>query len=242
MKTATYLRYELLRAFRNRRFFIFSLVFPLVLYIFVAGANKSQKLDGIPFPVYYMAGMVAYGSMVAVLSTGARISLEREVGWHRQLRITPLTVAAYFRAKILTGYGMAVLSILLLYAAGLAYGVSLSTRGWFEMTGLVLVGLIPFAIGGIVLGHVVPSDAMGPALGGGAALFGIVGGVFGPLFTNGVGLDIAKLVPSYWLVQAGAAGLGNGDWPTQGWLVITVWTAVMLRLAVFVYRRDTKGN
>src|SRR5581483_4213922 len=33
-----YLRYELLRTFRNRRFFVLSLVFPLVLYLLIAGS------------------------------------------------------------------------------------------------------------------------------------------------------------------------------------------------------------
>ena len=39
---ATYTRYELLRTFRNRRFFIFSLVFPLILYFLIAGPNRDQ--------------------------------------------------------------------------------------------------------------------------------------------------------------------------------------------------------
>lgn len=238
MTTTTYTKYELLRAFRNRRFFIFSLIFPLILYVTVTGANKNQKLDGTPFAVYYLAGMVAWGSMGAVLASGARIALEREVGWHRQLRITPLSVAAYFRAKVITGYGMAAMSIILLYIAGLAYGVSLSAGNWLEMTGLILVGLVPFAIGGIVLGHVVPADAIGPALGGSSALLALLGGAFGPLFKSGPVLQAIKLLPSYWLVQAGASALGRGDWPIEGWLVIAAWSVVLFWLAAFAYRRD----
>ena len=38
------LRYELLRTFRNRRFLLFSLAFPLVLFFLVAGPNRHQKL------------------------------------------------------------------------------------------------------------------------------------------------------------------------------------------------------
>ena len=40
MNTA-YLRFELLRTFRNRRFFIFSLGFPLVLYFLIADAEPQ---------------------------------------------------------------------------------------------------------------------------------------------------------------------------------------------------------
>ena len=39
---AAYVRFELLRTFRNRRFFIFSLGFPLVLYFLIAGAEPER--------------------------------------------------------------------------------------------------------------------------------------------------------------------------------------------------------
>ena len=44
MSTATYVRYEVLRTFRNRRFFIFSLIFPVTMYLLIAGPNKDSDL------------------------------------------------------------------------------------------------------------------------------------------------------------------------------------------------------
>ena len=38
----TYVRYELLRLIRNKRFFIFSLIFPLALFLVIAGSNRHQ--------------------------------------------------------------------------------------------------------------------------------------------------------------------------------------------------------
>jgi ABC-2 type transport system permease protein len=149
----TYLRFELLRAVRNGRFFVFSLAFPLILFLVVAGSNRHQSLGGIPFPVYYLAGMVSWGTMAAVVASGARIAAERSVGWNRQLRLTPLSVRAYLRAKVLGGYLMAALSILLLYIAGISIGVRLPADRWLQMTVLVLIGLVPFAALGIWLGH-----------------------------------------------------------------------------------------
>jgi ABC-2 type transport system permease protein len=126
--TATaYTRLEVLRTFRNRRFFIFSLVFPFVLYLLLAAPNRDETdflNSGVSAPLYYMVGLIAFGTMVAVIAGGARIAAERSVGWNRQLRLTPLTVPAYFRTKILTGYLMACVSIVLLYAAGIALGLS----------------------------------------------------------------------------------------------------------------------
>ena len=63
------------------------------------------------------------GTMAAVISSGARIAAERSVGWTRQMRIKPLSAAAYFRAKVLCGYVMALLTIVLLCASGTALGV-----------------------------------------------------------------------------------------------------------------------
>ena len=82
MIPATYTGFELLRTFRNRRFMIISLAFPLVLFFLVAGPNRDQHLGGIPFTVYYMTGMAAWGGMAAMLSCGARIATERSVGWN----------------------------------------------------------------------------------------------------------------------------------------------------------------
>ena len=114
MSALAYTRYELLRTMRNRRFFVLSLGFPLVLYFLIAGPTRNvHNLDGtgISAPMYFMVGMVAFGTMSSMLSCGARIAAERAVGWNRQLRISPLSTRSYFRAKVLTAYLMALLSM-----------------------------------------------------------------------------------------------------------------------------------
>ncbi len=239
MIPTTYVRLEILRTVRNRRFFIFSLVFPLVLYLAVVGANRHTHVEGIPFSLYYLTGMVAFGTMIAQLSSGGRIAAERTAGWTRQMRITPLHTRAYFATKVLTGYMMAAISIVLLYAAGVSMGVHLSAPKWLMMTGLILVGLIPFAVLGILVGHLVTPDSLGPALGGGNTLLSLVGGAFGPLSTGRVYTDVVKCVPSYWLVQAGKSALTGNAWPIEAWIVVAVWTVILIRLAAFVYGRDT---
>src|SRR5689334_17414426 len=105
-----YARYELMRTFRNRRFVVFSLGFPIVLYFMIAGPNRNEVNlagSGISAPVYFMVGLTAFGAMNAVLSMGARIAAERTVGWNRQLRLTPLSTGRYFRVKVLTAYATA---------------------------------------------------------------------------------------------------------------------------------------
>lgn len=239
MTSAQYTRLELVRTFRNRRFFIFSLGFPIVLFLTIAGANRHTTIDHISFPTYYMVGMVSFGTMAAVLGIGARIAVERQVGWNRQLRITPLSPVAYMATKVATGYLMAICTIVILYALGGAYDVDLSAAHWIEMTVLILIGLIPFAAMGVALGQLLTPDSMGPIMGGGVALFSILGGAYGPLATSGAFKDFTEIVPSYWLVAARSAGLNGTWWSAEGWIVVAAWSAVLIRLAVWAYRRDT---
>src|SRR5579863_6596500 len=226
MKQATYIRYELVRTFRNRRFFILSFGFPIVLYFAIAAPNRhvhSLGGTGISAPLYYMTGLAAFGTMNAMLATGARIAAERSTGWNRQLRITPLTTRTYFRAKVLTGYLVALTSLVLLYLCGVSLGVGMPARDWAEMTLLILAGLIPFAALGILIGHLFTADSVGPVLGGGTAIFAILGGTWFPI-TNGVMHRIAEALPSYWLVQASHVALTGHSWGSRGWVVIGAWT------------------
>jgi len=235
----TYVRYDLLRAFRNRRALLFSIGFPLLLFFLIAGPNKHEKLNGINFATYYMVGMLSWGAMTAMIGGGARITTERAVNWHRQLRVTPMSARTYFSAKTITSYALATLSIATLYTAGAFMGVRLSAVEWLELTGYVVVALVPFAVLGIVLGHVLTVDSIGPAVGGLASLLAVLGGAWGPLASGGAVGAIVKFLPSYWLVRAGNTVVGGGPWPAKAWLVMAVWTFVGVRIAVRVYRRDT---
>jgi ABC-2 type transport system permease protein len=238
----TYTRFELLRTFRNRRFFIFSFGFPLVLYYAIAGPNRhvgNLGGTGVPAPVWFMVGMAAFGTMNSVLGTGARIAAERQIGWNRQLRLTPLSTRTYFRTKVITAYTMALLTFALIYLAGFTLGVRLSAGNWLAMTGLMLVGLIPFAGLGILMGHVLSTDSIGPAMGGTTAVFALLGGIWFPI-TSGAMHTIAEALPSYWLVQASHLGLGGHSWNRTGWIVIAAWSLGAALLAGRAYRRDTQ--
>lgn len=241
MNGLLYMRYELIRALRNRRFFFFSLGFPLILYFVIAGPQSGDKDfagSGIPAALFYLAGLVSFGTMSSMISTGARIAGERQAGWTRHLRITPLSTRAYFRAKVLTAYAMAILTMAVLYISGAILGVSLPARDWLEMTILILIGLLPFAALGIALGHMLTVDAIGPAIGGTVSLLALLGGTWFPV-TSGFLHDLGQFLPSYWLVQAGRVALGGSAWGAKGWAVVLGWSLVLGVLAAWAYSRDT---
>jgi ABC-2 type transport system permease protein len=242
MRSLAYTRYELLRTVRNRRLFFLSLGFPLVLYYLLGGSTRNEhnlQHTGLSAPLYFMVGLASFGTMAAMLSCGARIASERQAGWTRQLRISPLSTRSYLRAKVLTAYMMALITLLALYAAGASLGVSLGASEWLEMTGLILVALIPFAALGILIGHLLTPESIGAAIGGGIAVLAFLGGTWFPIPSHGFLHDVGQVLPSYWLVQASRVALGGHGWRTEGWVVIIAWTVLLTALAGWAYRRDT---
>lgn len=242
MSSATYTRYELLRTIRNRRVIIFTLAFPVILFLAIAAPNRNVtdfSGTGISMPLYFMVGLAAFATMNAMLASGGRIAADRAAGWTRQLRVSPLSPSSYIATKILTGYVLAGLSILVLYVCGVALGVRLPAGRWLAMTGLLLVGLIPFAALGIALGHLLSSDSIGPAVGGLVGVLALLGGSWFPISGHGFLHELAQALPSYWLVQASHAGLGDGGWGIHGWVVMTIWTVALVALAIRAYRHDT---
>ena len=236
------MRLELLRAFRNRRFFIFSFGFPLVLYFLIAAPQRNNHDlagTGISAPLYYMVGLAAFGTMASMISSGGRIAAERQAGWTRQLRITPLRPRDYFRAKVVTAYAMAITSLLLLYIAGASLGVRLPAHQWLAMTGLILIALLPLAALGITLGHLVNVESIGPLTGGLVAILAFLSGTWFPL-TSGFLYDVGQYLPGYWIVQASHIAIHGHGWGTKGWVVVIAWTVALVFLARFAYRRDTQ--
>jgi ABC-2 type transport system permease protein len=243
MSSTTYVKYELLRTFRNKRMFFFTLAFPLILFLIFGLTNKNAKIDigggtQITFILYYMVAMAGYGAMIGAIGIGARISAEREVGWNRQLRLTPLTPRAYFGAKIATTYALCLSTIVVLFAVGLLFGAHIdSVVHLFETVALILIALLPFIGLGVAGGHLLTADSMGPAMGGSAALFALIGGIWFPL--TGVLNTIGKYTPGYWIAQASHVGIGEKPWGATGWVVEAAWTVAMAAFGMWAFRRDT---
>src|SRR5260221_6006442 len=116
---------------------------------------------------------------------------------------------------------MAFLTIVVLCLSGTALGVWLSAGQWLTVFGLLLIGLAPFAVLGILLGHLLTTDSLTPVVGGITTLFALVGGAYGFLIaTSRAVFEVIKGLPSYWLVQAGqTAPPGGGVAPGGGGVV-----------------------
>src|SRR5512146_943055 len=88
-----YLRLEVRRSLRNRRYLVFTIVFPVMLYVLytaILPTSGDGTVGGLTWPVYFLVSMASYGAIGAAMSQAAPIAIERRQGWARQLRVTPL--------------------------------------------------------------------------------------------------------------------------------------------------------
>ena len=116
-------RAEINRLRRNKRYLLFTVGLPVILYLLVAKQEATATVYGVPFPAYYMVAMATFGAFSGALNGNAiRISEERKVGWIRQLRLTPLPANGYVVAKILTSMVTTIFSVVIVLLLGRFYG------------------------------------------------------------------------------------------------------------------------
>src|SRR5262249_5826582 len=100
----TALKLEIRRLLPNRRTVVITMIFP-VFFFLIFGLNKAYATDKIGHgnvAAFVMISLGLYGAVFAATSGGAMVSIERAQGWSRQLRLTPISPAAYILIKGLT--------------------------------------------------------------------------------------------------------------------------------------------
>lgn len=242
MKT-TYLALEARRALRNPRFLLFTMVFPVVIFLIDVQAFGQGDVPGskISYAAYLMVSMAAWGGFMAAMNTGARTATERAAGWQRQLRLTPLRPTGYLIAKGAVGLLVALPPIVLVVLVGLfTQGVRLSAAGWVQVVLGVWIATIPFAVLGLLVGQIATSETMQVFTTGLMIVLGFLGGILIPVTVFPTWMsDVAQVLPSYWLADIGhAALLGNTD-TGKAVLWLAGWTVVLAFGVVRRYQRDS---
>jgi ABC-2 type transport system permease protein len=135
MINTTHVRYDILRMYRVPTTVGLTIALPLVVYYAVTPGSRHAHPEGIPFPLYFMTGMAAYGAMWAAVFPGAHVARDRASGWTRHTRTTPLRADTYFVSKVLTSYLVAIPTLVLLGLAGASLGVGSMPRGGWRWPG-----------------------------------------------------------------------------------------------------------
>ncbi|WP_354642186.1 ABC transporter permease [Kitasatospora camelliae] len=238
----TLIRLEILRTLRNKRYVLFTVLYPALMYVFFISAYGSHNEvgGGIPVKTYFMVSMATFGAVGAVLTGSAqRISLERRSGWVRQLRLTALPGRAYTVGKIASCAVTTLPAIAVVFTVGAVEGVRLGAAQWIGLAAALWLGSFVFAALGVALGYAAAPDAVQPIVMITYMAMALLGGTWFPV---GDSLErFARFNPVYLynrlatFVQPGHAL----DLSAVGGLAafLVLFTAA----AAYLYRRDTQA-
>ncbi|MFE3855573.1 ABC transporter permease [Streptomyces griseorubiginosus] len=239
------IKLELTRALRNRKFLFFSVMYPSLLFLIIAGnADSTSKVDGtgLTLPTYMMVSMASFGALTAVLmGNSERIAKEREGGWVRQLRLTTLPGRGYVLAKTASAAVVSLPSIVIVFVVAAAVkDVRLDAWQWLALTGAIWAGSLVFAALGVAIGYLATGDAVRPITM--ITYFGLsmLGGLWMPTTTFPQWLqDIARWLPTHAYAALGQAIEQSRAPHAQDIAILVVSFALFAGGAAWLYRKDT---
>ena len=239
----TLLKLELRRLLRNQRTVVFTLVIPVMFFVLfgVTPSYATKHVDNSHgnAAAMIMISMAVYGAMLATTATGASVSIERALGWSRQLRLSPLNPAAYVLVKLIMALFIGGISVLAVYVTGIVTRkASMPTSAWIWSALIAWVGSLTFAAFGLFMGYLLPGENVMQVLGPGLALLAFLGGLFVPLDSGSLMQQIGQFTPMYGLnnlVHAPFYGRVEAGWVVN----VVIWLVVFSSGAVWRFRRDT---
>ena len=229
-------RAEVRRLGRKKRYSIFSVGLPVVLYLVIAPSVKHYEVYGVAYAAYYMIAMASIGAFSGALTGNAqRISQERKDGWVRQLRLTALPANAYVVAKIIASMVITVPSIVIVLVLGRFYGgVQMELWKWFAVGGTIWIGSLMFTALAVALGYRFMPDSVQPMAMFAYFVMSILGGLWFAL--TGFLAKIGKFFPTYQITRIGTDVISNHNVPATAYITILAWFAGFLVLAVLAVR------
>ncbi|WP_369214232.1 ABC transporter permease [Streptomyces flavofungini] len=236
---------EIIRALRNRKFLFFSVIYPSVLFLIVAGTRGGADEvpgSGLPVPAFMMVSMASFGALTAVLmGNSERIAKERESGWVRQLRLTALPGRGYVLAKTASAAVVSLPSIVVVFAVAAVFkDVRFDAWQWLALTGAIWAGSLCFAALGVAIGYLASGDAVRPVTM--IIYFGLslLGGLWMPSTTFPEWLrDIAAWLPTHAYAALGQA-IELGDAPhAEDVALLVAYFVLFAGGAAWLYRKDT---
>jgi ABC-2 type transport system permease protein len=236
----TLLRIELTRMLRNRRTIFFSMVFPAAIFLAIGSSSAWNDDAGRGnVAAYVMISMALYGAALTAAAGGAMVGTERALGWSRQLRLTPLSPAAYVTVKALNALVLGAIAIAVVNIVGIVQGrPSMPVHIWVEAALLTLACTFVFAALGVFAGYLVPGDNAMQLLGPGLALLAFLGNVFIPITEGSLLWSIASWTPMFGVAEISRAPL-TGDLPWYAVVNALGWLAVFVAGAAWRMSKDT---
>ena len=238
------IRFELLRATRNKSFSLSTIGFPVLFYIFFGMMNKGETLrGGAVVAKYLLASYATFGIVGAALfGIGVGLALERTSGWLELKRASPMPPLAYLTARCAMAVTFSIIIVTVLCGLGIGFaGVHLTLAEYARLLAITVAGSVPFAGMGLLLAMLLPANAAP----------GIVNMIYLPMsYCSGLWIpfnqlprivqDIAPWLPTYHLSQLMLHSFGYakpGDSILYHALALTAFTALFLGAAWIAFSR-----
>jgi ABC-2 type transport system permease protein len=230
---------EVRRLRRNRRYLIFTVGLPVILYLIFA--KQKATAYGVSFAAFYMVGMASFGAFSGAFNNNTiRISQERKEGWIRQLRLTPLPANAYVLAKIIASMATSVPAIVIVLLLGrFDGGIHMAAWKWIVIGVAIWLGTLIFAALAVAIGYLFDPDSVQPVALVLYFLFVIFGGLWFPL--SGGLKTFGEITPTYWVIRISTDVLSTGTVDATGIVVILAWLVGFVALATLVVRAKAEA-
>ena len=157
-------KFELLGALRTTGFALPFIAVPVAIYVLfgvvINGNAAAHSPYGAGIADYLFAGFAAMAVMMPGIFSGVILAQEREANLLKLKRALPLPPGASIVAKVLMAMGIAALSVTLVVAAALFAGkLTLSLGQVAIIWAVLIVGTIPFAAMGLLIGALSSASA-----------------------------------------------------------------------------------
>lgn len=239
----TVLRIEVRRLLRSRTTITLVIAMPVLFFLSFgrSSAYVHQHIGRGNMTASEMISIALFGAVFATAAGGVMVSIERTLGWSRQLRCTPLSPAAYIVMKMLTSLTLAAGAVGTVYVVALVTSHALMPSGLWVITGIcVWVGSLLFSALGLFFGYLLPPNNAANILSLVLMVCSAAGGLFIPVsqFPHRY-VMLAKFSPLYGLNELVHYPLVGGAF---SWLWVfnsAIWFGLFVLGAVWKFRRDT---
>lgn len=227
-------------ALRDPGWVFFAIAMPVGLYAFMASAVPSGGAGptGAVVHLEQAAGMIAWGAGVtAFVNMPEAVAVARDHGVLKRLRGTPLDLATYLLARLVSALWIALVTgALVLAIAVLGFGVEVAWIGLPAAVLMLLLGTSAMAAGGFVLLGMLPSSKALGAVGLAILLpLAFFSDVFMAEGTPDWMSTIGSWLPLKHMTNALATALDPGA-PMLEWTSLAVLTAWLAGLGLVALR------
>lgn len=212
-----YTRFEVLRTLHNVRYLLFIVVMP-VMFELIWG----KQGPGVT------AAMAVYAATGAgLMGCGNTIAEDRNTGWLRQLRVTPLPDRAWLAGKVVQGVITVIPGVLLVSLIG---AFTFHVDRWPLLVVVTVAGSLPFVLIGVFAGMLFKGKTATVALMLVFFVLMFLGGVIG-------GETVWSLAPTTSLMTLGVDALDSQPIGVEPLVNLGAWTAVAVVAVLLRWRR-----